>query len=93
MNGVAPEELHILTERPTAPSLKGEVKYIFVCQEIAENNQSSRQGGAKDELKFSKFWLSSACCHLADCSDVVSLQLDGKKVAFIFNNKNGRDFS
>jgi hypothetical protein len=34
----------------------------------------------KDELNFSKFWLSSVCCHLAHCSDVVPLALDGKNL-------------
>lgn len=33
----------------------------------------------KDELNFSMFLLSSACCHLEHCSDVVPLALDGKR--------------
>jgi hypothetical protein len=49
---VAPVELHILTQSSTAPSLKEEVKDIFVCQEIAENNQSFRQGGVERRAKF-----------------------------------------
>jgi hypothetical protein len=52
MSGVAPEELHILTQSSTAPSIKEEVKDIFVCQEIAENNQSFKQGGVERRAKF-----------------------------------------
>jgi hypothetical protein len=51
MNGVAQEELHILNQSSTAPSLKEEVKDIFVCQERAENNQSFRQGDVERRAK------------------------------------------
>jgi hypothetical protein len=55
MNGVAPEELHVLIKRPTAPSLKGEVKDIFVRQEIAEIKKSSRQGGVEKRARILEF--------------------------------------
>jgi len=71
--------LNVLTQSSTTLSLKEEVKNILYARKQQKITNHSGKVVLKDELNFWKFWLSSACCHLAHCSDVVPLALDGKK--------------
>jgi len=94
MNGVATEELRILTQSSTAPPLKDEVKNIFVCKEIAENNQSFRQCGVKGRAKFLEILVVKGVVPSGRLFICASTCVRWKKrLTFIFNNTNSGDFN
>ena len=93
MNGVAQEELRILNQSSTAPSLKEEVKDIFVCQEIAENNQSFRQGDVERRAKSLEVLVVKCLLPSGGLFRCGSSCVRWEKLTFIFNNTNSRDFN